>query len=228
VEFALAPKVHAHIECEQLIGAAPFTVKVSSKGSLPSRGKVQRGWEFYRPAPKRKPAEFKKMPHGARATHTFKKPGLYEVALTVTSGKITDRETVQIWVTDGAPPASVGGVVLEGNGVRIANGDDAPCAFDHTHFGAARKGPRLARRFVLFNRGAAEIRCGPGAVTLSGPHAKEFRIVRAPAKRISQRGSTSFRIEFRPNGAGAKTAEVTVRAGKQTTRFAITGIGAAD
>jgi hypothetical protein len=228
VEFTVAPRVHAHIECKELVGAAPLTVTVSSKGSLPSRGKVERGWEFYRPAPKRKPVALEKMPHEATATHTFEKPGLYEVSLTVKSGKDSDRETVQVWVTDGPQPAPVGGVVLEGGGVRIADGDDAPCAFDHTHFGSVREGKRARRRFVLFNRGAGELSSSRKAVTIEGQHAREFRVVRAPARRISRHGSTPFDIEFRPKGGGPKTARVSVLAGQDTIRFAIAGIGKAE
>ena len=144
------------------------------------------------------------------------------------SGEDKDRETVWVWVTDGPPPASVGGVALEGNGVRIQDGDDAPCAFDHTDFGAVAEGKRVAHRFVLFNRGDEEISCSGRAVTLAGPHAKEFRVLHAPAKRISPRGSTPFDIQFRPKGAGPRTADVTVRVGKETLRFAVRGGGAAE
>jgi hypothetical protein len=226
VEFTVAPKVHAHIECKQLIGAAPFTVAVSSKGSRPSRGKVKWGWEFYRPSPKRKPVAWKDLPHGAKTTHTFAKPGLYEVALTVKSGQKTDRETVQVWVTDGPPPAPVGGVVLEGNGVRIADGDDAPCAFDHTHFGSVREGERVRHRFVIFNRGDTELTRAGRGVAIAGPHAKEFRLVQAPAKRIQRLGSTPLEIEFRPKGAGPRNAEIAVQVGETTIRFQVAGNGA--
>jgi len=223
VEFTVAPKVHAHIECSELVGAAPLTVTVSSKGSLPSRGKVERGWEFYGPTPKRKPAAWKKLAHGATVTHTFDKPGLYEIALTVKSGKQTDRETVQVLVTDGPLPPPVGGVVLEGNGVRIADGDDAPCAFDHTQFGSVREGKRATHTFLLFNRSDTELSNSGRVVTIAGPHQKDFRIKHAATRRIPRHGSTPFDIEFRPKEAGPRTAEVTVRMGKQTIRFTIAG-----
>ncbi|MHC4452869.1 MAG: PKD domain-containing protein, partial [Planctomycetota bacterium] len=228
VAFTVAPRVHAHITCETLVGAAPFTFKATSKGSLPSRGKPEFGWEFYRPAPKRKPAAWKQMSHAAAVTHTFEKPGLYEVALTVKNGDETDRETVSVWVTDGPPKAPVGGVVIEGNQVRIGDGDDSPCAFDDTHFGAARQGKRVKRRFMIFNRSANGFSCSSKTVTIGGAHAKEFRVVQAPAKRVSGYGSTPFDIEFRPKGGGLRTATVTVHAGKQTIRFAIAGSAKAE
>ena len=223
VEFAIAPRAFAHIEAKQLVGAAPFTVSVSSKGSLPKRGKVERGWEFYSPTPKSKPAAFKKMEHGATATHTFKKPGLYEVALTVKSGKQIDRETVQVWVTAGPPPKAVGGVLVEGNGVRIASGDDSPCAFDHTQYGSVKDGKRKRRRFVLFNRGDNKLSVSSKALTIEGPHAKEFRLVTRPARRVSPLGSTPFEIEFRPKGTGPRTAQVSLKLGAETIRFTIAG-----
>jgi hypothetical protein len=223
VEFVVAPRVFAHIEAKQLVGAAPFTISVSSKGSLPARGKVERGWEFYSPAPKSKPLAWNKMSHKATATHTFDKPGLYEVALTVKSGKQTDRETVQVWVTDGPPPKSIGGIVVEGNGVRIATGDDSPCAFDHSQFGSVRDGTRKRRRFVIFNRGDSRLSVSSKALTIAGEHAKEFRLVTRPAKRISPLGSTPFEIEFRPKGTGSRSAQVTLKLGAQTIRFTIAG-----
>ncbi|MHC4952400.1 MAG: choice-of-anchor D domain-containing protein [Planctomycetota bacterium] len=227
VEFAVAPRVFAHIECKQLVGAAPFTINVSSKGSLPKRGKVEWGWEFSSPTPKKKPVAWKQMAHGATAKHTFKKPGLYEVALTVKSGETTDRETVQVWVTGGPPPKPVGGVVIEGNGVRIAGGDDSPCAFDHTQFGAVRQGARKRQQFMIFNRGKTKLTIPSKALTLEGPHAKEFRVAKRPATRIAPLGSTLFEIEFRPKGAGPRTAQVALRLGGKTIRFAVSGTGAA-
>gem|GEM_PF-1460482 len=227
VEFVVAPRVFAHIEAKQLVGAAPFTVEVSSKGSLPARGKVERGWEFYSPAPKRKPVAWKQMAHEATATHTFKKAGLYEVALTVKSGERTDRETVQVWVTDGPPPKPVGGAVVEGNGVRIPSGDNEPCVFDHTRFGSVRDGTRKRRRFVLINRSGAKLGVSSKALTIEGAQAKEFRLVKRPANRVSPLGSTPFEIEFRPKGTGPRTAQVTLKLGTDTIRFAIAGTGVA-
>ena len=228
VSFVTAPKVHAHIECETPTGPAPLTVKVSSKGSRVAAGKMEVGWEFSLPTSKRKPADWKKMSHEAVATHTFKKPGLYEIALTVRSGKDTDRETIQVWVTDGKPAAPAGGVAVEGNGVRIRDGDDAPSAFDHTRFGVAGEGERIARTFLLFNRGVEELTCSPRTVSIAGAQAGDFRIVRAPRRVVSPYGYARFEVEFRPRGGGVRTAEVTVRAGGDTVRFAIAGEGAID
>ena len=226
VHFEVLPRVHAHIECEQLVGAAPFTVTVSSKGSLPTKGKVWWGWEFYAPTAKRKPTPWEKLTQEKTTTHTFEKPGLYEVALTVKSGAGTDRETVQVWVTDGPPPEPSGGLVIEGNGVNIADGDSTPCAFDDTLFGTLKTGESRTHSFELFNRGEKSLSLGRSAITLSGPNAKEFRVALVPAKRVSPLGSTSFDIRFRPKGAGPRTAEVLIRTGRKSVRFTVVGSGA--
>jgi len=223
VEFVVAPKVHAHIECDQLVGPAPFTVKVSSRGSGVASTKMELGWEFSTPSPKAKAADWKKLSHKPTATHTFAKPGLYEVALTVKSGKDTDRQTIHIWVTAGEPPAPVGGVVVRGNGVRIADGDRSPSAFDHTWFGKAGERERITRTFLLVNRGAEELPCSARAVTVTGNAAADFRVVQHPRKSISPYGCATFDLEFRPRGGGTRTAEVSVRAGKETITFAIAG-----
>jgi hypothetical protein len=223
--LSLATWAHAHIECKTFMGPAPFTFKATTKGSLPRRG-AQFGWEFYKPTPKKKPGDWKKLIHKAKVSHTFDKPGLFEVALTVKSGKHTDRQTVHVWVTEGSVPAPVGGVVVEGNGVRIGDGDHAPCVFDHTLFGSTAVGRPKTRRFLVFNRGGSKV--SSVAVTLAGSHAKEFRVVLPPARQITPRGNTPFDIQFSPKGTGPRTAKVTVRAGKQKICFAIAGTGEAE
>ncbi len=227
IEFAVKPPVHAHIDHGDLVGAAPFTVTVSAKGSLPSKGKVEHGWEFYSPKPKGKATSWKKLNHKASLTHTFAKPGLYEIALTVRYGKEIDRETIQVWVTEGAPPEPIGGIVVEGNGVRLGGADEIPNTFDHTQFGAVSEGKRKRQTFLIFNLENKRISCPKKSVTIDGEHAKDFRIAHRPAKRVSVYGSTSFDIEFRPKGVGARKARVTIRIGQELIRFPITGTGVA-
>jgi hypothetical protein len=222
--LAVSPRAHAHIDCKTLVGAAPFKFTASTRGSLPRRG-AQFGWEFYAPGKTRKPADWKKLLHKARVTHTFEKPGLYEAALTVKSGKHTDRQTVHVWVTDGPPPAAGDGITVEGNGVEIRDKDDSPCAFDHTRFGTAAVGGAAVRRFHIFNRSEAKVTGTAGAVTIAGANAAEFRVSKPPAKHISPLGSTPFEIEFKPQGTGLRTAELTVRARGRTIRFAVAGTG---
>lgn len=222
VRFVVKPELHAHIESDMLVGPAPLTVAVNAKDSV-APAKAEFGWEFYTPKPQRKAAEWKDQTHGETADHTFEKPGLYEVALTVRSGERSDVETVRVWVTKEEPPKPLGGVWIEGNGVRIAAGDDEACAFDHTDFGVLAQGATVSRVFELHNLGGDDISCPKGTVSLSGEDASDFRIVRAPRKTIEAGGYATFEIELRPSAAGRRSAVVTVKAGGTSSTFRIAG-----
>ena len=111
--------------------------------------------------------------------------------------------------------------------MRIADGDDTPSEFDHTHFGAARQGKRITRTFELFNRGSEELSCSPQTVIITGPHADDFHVVHAPRKRIAPHGYARFAIELQPRANGTRVAEITVHAGDASVRFAIAGTAAA-
>jgi len=186
---------------------------------------VEWGWEFYAPAPKFKSTAWKKMTHKSTATHTFAKPGLYEIALTVKNGKEVDREIVQVLVTKGAPPKPVGDVVVEGGNVHIARGDKTPCVFDGTDFGSAIEKKRVRRTFTIFNRRTLKLSISSKALTIEGAHAKDFRIATRPSRKISPGGSALFEIEFRPKETGTRTATVVLNTGSKMFRFAISGEG---
>ena len=98
--------------------------------------------------------------------------------------------------------------------------------FDHTHFGTANQGERIMRTFELFNRGSEELSCSPQTVTISGTHAADFRVAHGPRERIASYGYARFAIEFQPRDSGTRIAEITVRAGDTSIRFAIAGIAA--
>jgi TolA-binding protein len=228
VNFDVAPAAHAHITTKGQYGVAPFTVEVSAEGST-AGGKVEFGWEFYAPEPKRKAVPFAKLVKGAKAKHTFEKPGRYEIALTVRSGDAVDRQVLPIEVTKGEPPEPPGGIGIEGNGVRIRNGADRPNDFDGTHFGTAGEGETVTRTFTLINRSSQEIAAGRGAVRIEGENAREFRVVRVPRKHVSRNGSATFELQFAPLGGGTRTATVTVQAHKGgEVTFAVAGEGAID
>jgi len=96
------PKISARIAADRLVGAAPLTVNVSAAGSIGAR--LAYGWDFYAPALKRKPSAFEKLVQGKSVSHTFEKPGAYEIALTVRGAGGTDTETVGVLVTKGRGP----------------------------------------------------------------------------------------------------------------------------
>lgn len=213
-----AKKKPPRIVADRLTGSAPLTVKVSAKVS----GRTKVGWEFYAPSLKRKPAAFKKMEHGRAASHTFAKPGVYEIALTTQSAGETRSTTVGVLVTgertrENRAPA----LRVEGNGVTIRNGDDSPNPFDHTDFAKADE-----RTFLLFNRGDKPLTIKGGkAISITGEAAADFKVVRRPRTRLAARGSSRLVVRFRPTQKGRRRAELRIQAAGATYRFALAGQG---
>jgi len=211
------PKVSARIVADGLVGAAPLKLKVSAAGSIGSR--LAYGWDFYAPAPKRKGKAFKKLVQGKSVSHTFEKPGVYEVALTVRGAGGTDTETVGVLVTKGRVPARAVAMAVEGNGLAILSGDATPSAFDRTEFAEDE-----VHAFMLFHPGDEPLRLkAPRPVTIAGPHAKDFKVVRQPRKRIDGPGSSRFEIRFSPKGEGVRAATVNIRSAGETFTFAVGG-----
>ncbi len=224
VNLVVDPQVHAHIHARSpLIGPAPLTVNVSAEGSYAAKGSWDAGWEFFQPAPKRTSTAWDQQPHDKELSHTFTKPGLYTIALTVKQGEAEDRETISVWVTEGKPPAKKGGILLEGNGVRIPDKSDSPSRFNHTDFGRVTVGEQRERTFELFHRGENNLITSESTIAITGPHANEFHLLRTLGTEITPGGYSPFVIQFRPQEKGTRTAHVTVRTGEQSIRFAIMG-----
>jgi len=211
------PKVYAHITAKQLVGKAPFTVEVSAAGSFGAKGRLQYGWEFFTPVRKHKSPTFSMLPHGKTAKHTFDKPGVYVVKLSVESGTGKDTETVRVLVTKAEKKPEKAAVLVTGNGVEIADGDTTPQAFDHTLF--VGDGSRLVRDFTIHNRGDEELE-------LLGSHSvhvdsKAFRVVQQPRRKIAARGSTRMTIEWRKHAAAPDRATVEIRAKVGSFKFGV-------
>ncbi len=216
------PAVLAQIGIKHLVGKAPMTVKVSAKPSLGK--KLKYGWDFYQPSYKRKPLAFEKMEHGREASHTFKKPGIYEVALAVEGAAGKDAETIRVYVTKGAPPKRKAALRVEGGGVLVREGDTSPDAFDDTDFGVGQTGAEIVRTFHLINTGDADLRLDRKApVTLSGDGASAFRVVGKPRRTIEPRGSSLLRVRFKPKEAGVAEASVEIKTSSKTYRFTVRG-----
>ena len=218
------PAVLAQIDIDHLIGKAPLTVKLSGRPSIGS--KLKYGWDVYEPAYTHKAKAFKDQEHARETTHTFDKPGIYEIALTVEGSGGTDSETILVMVTRDDPPSLPAALRVEGNGVLVRPGDETPDPFDHTDFGAAAPGGEVLRTFRIVNTGDAVLRLDGGkAVGIDGPQAASFRVVDKPRTSIAARGSALFTLRFQPKEAGAHSASVTLTAGPETYTFAIVGTG---
>jgi hypothetical protein len=211
------PKVSARIRADRLVGAAPLTVNVSAKGSIGAR--LAFGWDFHAPALNRKANAFEKLVQGKSVAHTFEQPGAYEIALTVRGAGGTDTETVGVLVTEGPVPPRAAVLAVEGNGLAIRSGDATPGVFDRTEFSGGE-----VHAFLLFNRGDEPLKLkAPGPVTLSGPHARDFQVVRQPRDRIDGPGSARFEIRFAPQAEGVRAATVNIRSAGETFTFAVGG-----
>ena len=220
------PELLARIEAEPLCGPAPLTVEVSARDSICSRRKTEYGWDFYAPALGREPKAFEELVPGREAEHTFEEPGVYEIALEVRDGSESDVETLRVLVTREALPDREAAIEVEGSGVRIREGDDSPSAFDGTDFGEAPVRTPVLRSFRLVNAGDRPLTLArKGALELSGPHAREFKVARRPRPRIDGRGSSLFELRFEPREEGPRAATLTIRAGSETFAFALRGAG---
>ncbi len=226
VRFVAAPRIHAHIDSDSLVGPAPFKLSVSTEGSFSTDGDFQVGWEFYSPTPKRSPTKWDKQSHGKKASHTFTTPGLYEVALTVKNGKLKDRETVHVWVTDGPKRAVKGGFAIKGNGVWIDQTNSEASAFNNTDFGSNAE--PVAHTFSLFNQSDSDLICSENAISIEGDHAREFRLIRSPRRRIEPGGYSLFTIEWCPRASGVRNSQVTVTMGDSTRTFAVSAFAQAE
>ena len=214
------PRVLAQIDIDVLTGPAPVTVTVSGKPSIGRRLKY--AWDFYAPSHKRKAKALDQWTGGRETTHTFQKPGVYDVALTVTNSSGTDTEVVRILVTEGEPSKAPAALRVLHAGVWIRPDDDDPCAFDGTDFGVCPVGERITRVFRLANPGDEPLALTGPRIALTGEGAEHFRITARPSGRIGARGATQSTIAYAPRAPGAHVAQVLVRA-PTPYRFSLRG-----
>lgn len=119
---------------------------------------------------------------------------------------------------------------IRGNGYEIVKGDTTPSTTDHTSFGSAYTGAYIDRVFTIDNLGVADLRLsGSPVAAISGSGASQFSVVANPAATVSATRSTTFTVRFRPTGAGAFTATISLANNdydENPYTFAITGTGA--
>ncbi len=218
------PRLLAQITADKLVGKAPLKVHFSARKSIVPRMKAKPTWDVYKPALNRKATPPAKLHEGKDCEHTFDTPGLYEVRLTVGSGKETDSETLAILVTSAAPRARPAGLSVEGNGVGIDASDETPSLFDHTDFGSLGDQTSMTRRFVVINAGEEQLTLDArNPIHLEGEQAKSFQILEKPERQLGSRATSPFLIRFRPKDNGRQEAWVVIRTGTGSFRFKIQG-----
>ncbi len=89
--------------------------------------------------------------------------------------------------------------------VVVASGDTTPSAAEGTDFGAVPVGSSLEREYFITNAGASNLVVS--GVTLTGAHAADYTVSRAPTTSpLGTSYGTTFRIRFTPSAAGTRTA----------------------
>lgn len=111
---------------------------------------------------------------------------------------------------NGQEPASPQEIVVQGNGINIADGDNTPSALDGTDFGdAAFGGDSVQVNFTIMNTGETELALtGSPLVEITGTNADDFAVTVQPDAQINGGASTTFTITFTPSGLGYHEATI--------------------
>ncbi len=117
-------------------------------------------------------------------------------------------------------------IELEGNGVRIADGDTTPSLNDHTDFGSVSSGGGIVTRtYTILNTFRTPLNVDN--ITLSGTDASLFTVggITLPVA-IAPNSSATFTVTFTPTSTGIKSATVTITSNDEdegTYEFSLQG-----
>lgn len=137
-----------------------------------------------------------------------------------------DHGSIYVYRLTGVPR----GLLVQGQGKGIPNGDRTPSVDDGTDFGVVpllNEEKRIA--FVLRNTGDSALQLtGNPRVELRGAHARDFRVDSMPTSQINAGGMEMFSLAFDPSFPGVRTAEVWIRSddpARPWYTFAVSGWG---
>jgi hypothetical protein len=128
-------------------------------------------------------------------------------------------------------PDLAGGIMrVEGNGIRIADGDLVASLADATQFGGASlAGAGRDRVFTIVNAGQGALELGgTPKVAVTGAHAGDFTVTAAPTSPVAPGGRTTFTVRFMPSARGVRDALVSITNSASPGRpyaFALQGVG---
>ncbi|TKG93483.1 choice-of-anchor D domain-containing protein [Puteibacter caeruleilacunae] len=115
---------------------------------------------------------------------------------------------------------------VKGNNQLIASDDQSPSLEDHTDFGSVKlEETSTVHEFTIENPGEATINLPEQAITISGDHVNDFRIIDQPTSLIEAGSSAKFSIDFHPSETGVRSAMVSIVWNDNTYTFAIQGTG---
>ncbi len=124
---------------------------------------------------------------------------------------------------------AVRGIEVDGNGIKIADGDVNPSTTDGTDFGTvtADGSSYLTETFTLKNTSGKTLKLtGRNRVYISGANAADFQIIKYPAATLRSGYYTTFTVRYMPSAAGDSNATVTIynnNAADPRYHFSITG-----
>ena len=102
-------------------------------------------------------------------------------------------------------------MVVRGNGVIIANGDDTPAAADLTDYGVIVLNGNRVRSFTVFNTGSDPLTLtGTPRVEIEGPDAAHFTVTVMPAAQINPANNSQFQVRFDASMSGVFNAVVSI------------------
>ncbi|MSR48374.1 MAG: hypothetical protein EXS13_15155 [Planctomycetes bacterium] len=228
IALQVKQKVVASISADAVAGVAPLTVKFTSGAIGSGGGKVKGDWAFAPRAPGRPAMPAVETSNSASATKTFDQPGIYDAWLKVKAGSDEDIARMTVLVTAQALPSGrPAALVVEGNGVFLADGDTTPSAFDGTDFCVPSAGTKSAKSiehtFLLHNMGDSPLALGKAAITISGEGAASFALLHPPRSTVEPQGSSRLVVRFLPKAPGLHAATIEIKSGATTIRFGVRG-----
>ncbi len=141
------------------------------------------------------------------------------------SGYVIAIDTITLTLEEGS--ASGPEVKVEGNAVKINDGDTTPQTADKTDFGSVDlTSGSVTHTYTIRNTGTAALTLN--SVTITGSNATDFVVTAQPVGPVAAGGSATFDVKFDPSASGVRTASLSFDnndANENPYNFQIQGAG---
>lgn len=134
--------------------------------------------------------------------------GTHRITVQVNSNDPTPTERTYSFAVHGTGRSFQPRLILSGNGIDIAPGDETPGPEDHTRFSGTDLLFVSIHTFTMRNSGDGPLLID--TVELLGPHATEFSVSEAPATSLDPEGASNLQITFRPTLQGSRFATLRI------------------
>ncbi|EFL89418.1 choice-of-anchor D domain-containing protein, partial [Ahrensia sp. R2A130] len=160
------------------------------------------------------------------ASFTPASAGLKRATITFNSDFPTNGETPYAFAIRGIG-ANLSEIDVTGAGQGIPDGSASVSVGNHTDFGSiAAASGIVTRTFTIENIGAATLRLGANAASLSGANSSDYSIITQPSSIIAAGASSTVVVQFDPSTVGTKAATLNINsddADESPYDFAIAG-----